>query len=66
MKHKQEDLNIYMENGALTTGFLDFQKAVRTLERKRIEGVIIKMFHNHKGFGCEYDKALKEVINNIR
>jgi len=38
----------------------------RINERKRIEGVIIKMFHNHKGFGCEYDKALKEVINNIR
>ena len=35
------------------------------LERKRIEALIVNMLHNHKGFGCEHDKALKELLKKI-
>ena len=35
------------------------------LERKRIEGIIINLYHNHKDKVCEHDKALREVIRSI-
>ena len=48
----------------ITTTAFDCSEAT-LLEKKRIENIIVRHFHDHKDKECENDKALKAILKAI-